>query len=437
MDKIIAFALGTQAAGEINQIKGAFGAIQELTGDSFDVDDAFLLPADVKSVDDLRRKMLFSEYSSYNKFKADIYGCLDTYMKKSKIIPRIFVVAYSQAENEYAGSNVDAVCRAVKEYYDENKLGFILTSVLTSKLHKYKYVDLVNAPKHLLTLNSRIRYLQHKSIKKRALITVGTINNFSLQKVKQKKEDLMNMIKKYSRNAELKPAVQKLKDFCKAEKRVVFCLGGRVNGSEVIFDVNYAGKLLSDAEKLTRIGYNVVFCNGPRTPNDVTDYLYEKTLNNSKILFQNCKKIAEDDSERTISSWRIYSGRNEEKFKVLEKMGNIYPGVLGFENTLVVHTFDSYSSCETAGAAIPTAISSQGLYIDPNVRYDCHNLQKLLCPKYAIDWDDFVNMACNMKIEPKDLNPLVLSSPLRVFAETCLNRIISMGKRKITKKKIN
>ena len=243
------------------------------------------------------------------------------------------------------------------------------------------------------------------------------------------------MIKKYSRNSELKTTIQKLKDFCKSEKKVVFCLGGRVNGSEIIFDINYAAKLLSDAEKLARIGYNIIFCNGPRTPNDVTDYLYEKTLNNPKILFQNSKKIAEDDSARTSDSWRIYSGCNEEKFKVLEKIGNIYPGVLGFENTLVVHTFDSYSACETAGAAIPTAISSRGLYIDPVIRYDCHNLQKLLCPKYAIDWDDFVNLACNMKVEPKDLSPLILSSPLRVFAETCLNRIRTMGKKKVIRGK--
>ena len=91
---------------------------------------------------------------------------------------------------------------------------------------------------------------------------------------------------------------------------------------------------------------------------------------------------------------------------------------------MVVHTLDSYSSCETTNAAIPTAISSKGLYVDPNIRYDCHNLQKLLCPKYAVDWDDFFTMAVNMNIEPQDLNPQVLSSPLRVFAETCLNRIL-------------
>ncbi len=62
------------------------------------------------------------------------------------------------------------------------------------------------------------------------------------------------------------------------------------------------------------------------------------------------------------------------------------------------------------------------------MRYDCLNLQKLLCPKYAIDWDEFVNFACNMRIEPKDLKPQILSNPLRVFAETIVNRLNALSK---------
>ena len=87
---------------------------------------------------------------------------------------------------------------------------------------------------------------------------------------------------------------------------------------------------------------------------------------------------------------------------------------------------DSYSGCETAGAAIPTAISKKGLRIDPVARYDCHNLEQLLCPRYAIDFDEFVNLACNMKVEPKSLHLQVLSSPLHVFAETVINRLNKM-----------
>ena len=190
--------------------------------------------------------------------------------------------------------------------------------------------------------------------------------------------------------------------------------------------MTYVQKLLADAKHLAAAGYGVVFVNGPRTPNNVTDYLFEKAAQLPDIIFQNSKKIASSDDERTPAHWRIYSGQNEAVFRTLAKLGNVYPGVLGWPNTLVVHTMDSYSSCETSGAAIPTAISKKGLWVDPAARYDCHNLEQLLCPRYAIDFDEFVNLACNMKVEPKNLHPQVLSSPLHVFAETIINRLNKM-----------
>ena len=180
---------------------------------------------------------------------------------------------------------------------------------------------------------------------------------------------------------------------------------------------------------MAKNGFGVAFVNGPRTPNDVTDFLYEKSLQNPQIIFQNCKRIAKDDDERDPKYWRIYSGKHEDEFRKLQKLGNIYPGIIGFGNTLVVHSADTYASCETANAAIPTAIST-GLYIDPKLRYDCINLFKLLCPKYAIDFDDFMYFACNMKIEPQDLRPQILSSPLRVFAETVINRLNKISVKK-------
>ena len=107
----------------------------------------------------------------------------------------------------------------------------------------------------------------------------------------------------------------------------------------------------------------------------------------------------------------------------MKKIGNIYPGILGFDNLLAVHTMDSYAGCETANAAVNTAICSKGLYIDPDIRRDCYNMYQLLCPQYAIDWDEFIYFSQNMKVEPKDLQPKVLSSPLRVFAENVLNKM--------------
>ncbi len=421
--EITAFALGTPNIGYLNQILGAFRAISELLGTSQKKEEMFLLPKEINDVSDLKDTISFSKYADYDSFKADVGGMLDKYFSSCDAVPRVFITAYDQTENERDGKNIDAICRVVKEYYKEHQLGEVLTTVLTSRLHKYKYVDLINIPKHLLTFTSRIRLLQDSHLRKKSLITVGTINNFNRKLIQDKNKDLLDTLKEAKNDSELSEIVEKLEHFINKSKKVVVCLGGRVEGPEIVFNVAYAKKLCADAERLVHNGYAVAFVNGPRTPNDVSDFLYERVKDNPNILFHNCKKIAENDDDRQPKRWRIYSGPHEEDFKKMQKIGNIYPAILGFKNTLVVHTMDSYSSCETANAAIPTAISSKGIHVDPDVRYDCHNLVQLLCPKYAIDWDEFVHITSNMKIEPKFLSPQVLSSPLRVFAEAVINRI--------------
>lgn len=421
--EITAFALGTPNAGELNQLYGAFRALSELLGTSQKKERMFLLPKGMSDVSDLKDTVSFSKYADYDSFKADVYGMLDVYFQSCDVVPRVFITAYNQSENECAGRNTDAICRIVKEYYQDKKLGDVFTTVLTSRLHKYKYVDLINIPKHLLTFTSRIRLLQDSRLRKKSLITIGTINNFSRQVIQEKNKDFLDVLKTSKADESLNEIVKKLEHFVNMPKKAVVCLGGRVEGPEIVFNISYAKKLCADAEKLVHNGYAVAFVNGPRTPNDVTDFLYERVKNNPNILFHNCKKIAEDDEDRMPKRWRIYSGPHEEDFKNMQKIGNIYPAILGFKNTLVVHTMDSYASCETANAAVPTAISCKGIHVDPDVRYDCHNLVQLLCPKYAIDWDEFVHITSHMKIEPKALNPQVLSSPLRVFAEAVVNRI--------------
>jgi len=418
-----AFALATPNTGELAQIFGAFKALSDISGITYDNNHLFLLPKGTDNISAVKDTIAYSKYASYEDFRRDIFEMLDIFFQNTPVVPGIFILAYNQSDNKQAESNVDMTCRAVKEYYQEHRLGQIFTTVLTSRLHKYKYVDLINVPKHLLTFNSRIRLLKNQELKKKTLVTVGTINNFTRHNVNEKKQELLQKIKMLENDTLLEPIITKLKNFINTPKKIVICLGGRVEGPEIIFDINYAKKLYADADKLAQTGYGIVIVNGPRTPNNVTDFLYERTSSNPHILFQNSKRIAEDKEDRSPLRWRIYSGKNEEIFRKLQKLGNIYPGILGFDNTLAVHTMDSFSSCETANAAIPTAISSKGLYIDPSVRYDCLNLKELLCPKYAVDWDEFAHFARNMKIEPKDLNPLVLSSPLRVFAETVLNKI--------------
>lgn len=424
-----AFALAPQNTGELNQLRGALRAVADLTANPEDIEHDFLLSGNAASASDVSENIYFSNFSSYEEFRKVIFGLIDNYFKTTNVAPKIFVTAYMQGLNKLASKNVDMLCRAVKEYYKEHNLGIILTAVLTSRMHNYQYVDLINVPKHLLTFRARIRLLQDKKLRKKVLITLGTINNFSRQNVKVKFKELSQKLNALKNKPEFSDWINKFEYFEQTPKKVVICLGGRVEGFEVVFDINYAKKLFNDAERLDQNGFGVIFVNGPRTPNDVTDYLYEQALRHPHIIFQNCKKIANSDEERQPEKWRIYSGKNEQKFKVLEQIGNIYPAVLGYDNTLAVHSYDSYSCCETATAAIPTAISSKGLHIDPSLRYDCLNLRQLMCPKYAVDWDDFVAFSCNMKIEPQNLNPHILSNPLRVFAETALGMLNQMQKK--------
>ena len=422
-EKITAFALATSDKGYQNQLLGAISALGKRLKDRRDINKQFLLPKGGKNISEIKENMFPSKYKSYKAFRDDLFEILDDYFMNISVVPRIFVTVYNQTASNRAAQNVDDTCRAIKEYYKKHNLGYIFTTVLTSKYFKYKYVDLINIPKHLLTFSSRIKLLNNKTLRKKALITIGTINSFSKQNVMKKYDELLNTLQTLKKDKELNNIVKKLDAYIKAQKHIVLSLGGRVEGPEIRFDINYAKKLFMDAEKLTKIGYKIVFVNSTRTPNDVTDFIYENSLNNKDIVFCNSKNIASSDLERESKFWRIYSGKYEKDFIEMKILGNIYPGILGADNTIVVQTFDSYAGCETTSSGITTAISSKGLFIDEEIRSDCHNLVHLLCPKYAIDWDNFVDLAINMKIEPKSLKPNILSSSLETFAEATICRL--------------
>ncbi len=418
-----AFAMGTPDLGYQNQLIGALTILHSSNKKALTPEKCFLLPEGITQISDMRLPCCYNLFSSYKKFKEQIFKMLDIYLNKKKTAPQIFITAYNMTESQTPEKNVDNLCRAVKEYYKEHHLGTVFTCVLTSKAHNYKYVDLINVPKHLLTFYTRLRLLQNKKLRNKTLITVGTIHKFNASLVAQKKEILETALaeKASEKNKSIKSQIRKIQNYIKSRKHVAICLGGRVEGSEIVFDLNYAKSLLEKCQTLSRQGYGVAIVNGPRTPNDVTEFLYEHTKDEAHIVFHNCKRIAANEQERNM--WRIYSGKYEEDFKAHAAIGNIYPGLLGYPNTLVVHTVDSYSCCETISAKIPTAISSSGIYINPNIRIDCLNMYQLMTPKYALDFDKFVNLTTYMKIEPQHLHPVELSNPLRVFEEAVRHRL--------------
>ena len=418
---IIAFAFDTSYTGYCNQLIGAINAIHQKAGSDCPAGKCLLLPQGIDDAKDLPKSLCYSNFNSYKKFRAQIFSILDDRFEHMQPVPRIFLTPYNLTESPFPNINADTICRIVKEYYKLHQLGNILTVVLSSKLHNYKYIDFINVPKHMLSFPIRVRLLQNKKLRKKVLITIGIIHSFSKENVAKKKKELEDILSRSSRADNAAAHICKLQNILKKKKKAVICLGGRTEGSEIIFDVNYAQALFEHCVSLARHQYGIIIVNGPRTPNDVTDYLYEKAKLHPDIIFHNCKLIAQTDAER--AKWRIYSGKFESEFSAHRQIGNIYPAVLGFDNTLAVHTVDSFSCCETLSAGIPTAISANGIHINKSIRPDTLNMFQLMTPKYALDFEEFVKLACYMELEPQNLRPAVLSNPLKVFAEAVLNRV--------------
>ena len=418
---VIAFAFDTSDIGYRNQLIGAINAVHQKAGSDCSADKCLLLPRGISDAKDLPQALCYTNFNSYKKFRAQIFSILDAWFEQTPSVPRVFLTPYNFTESSSPDINADTICRIVKEYYKQHQLGNVLTVVLSSKLHNYKYIDFINVPKHMLSFPIRIRLLQNKKLRKKVLITVGIIHSFSKENVAKKKKELEDTLFRLSNEAYAAAHINKLQNILKKKKKAVICLGGRTEGSEIIFDVNYAQTLFEKCISLARHQYGIIIVNGPRTPNNVTDYLYEKTKEHSDIIFHNCKHIAQTAAEK--AKWRIYSGKFESEFSIHRKIGNIYPAVLGFGNSLAVHTVDSFSCCETLSAGIPTAISANGIHINKSIRPDTLNMFQLMTPKYALDFEEFVKLACYMEIEPQNLRPAVLSNPLKVFAEAIMNRI--------------
>lgn len=97
-----AFALAPQNTGELNQLRGALKAISDLTANQEDIERDFLLPGSAVSASDVREDLYYSNFSSYDKFRKEIYRLLDKYFQTNNTVPKIFVTAYTQGLNKLA-----------------------------------------------------------------------------------------------------------------------------------------------------------------------------------------------------------------------------------------------------------------------------------------------------------------------------------------------
>lgn len=396
---MVAFAPPTPKLGEFNQLRGVLSGLMRFG--SKGVHFAYNLDMCFENVagGPLKRHL----YADDETFGRDVFRCLDDYFARHLLVPKVFVTICSPDDAGHAAANVDAVCRAVKEYYAAHGMGRVVTAAVNSKMYRYRFADVVHVCGHLLSEDDRRMMENDAELKERFFVSEGIIHNMTQTFIRQKfGQPKMREIAAAYRNG---------------RPNAVFALGGRVEGREIRFTLKHAENIFRRARALADKGYNVIVVNGPRTPNDVTDYFYEQSLAaGSEIAFFNAKQVARTDEERTPEKWRIYSGKHEEEFlRQAEKYGNVYPGVLGLENTLVVHTFDSFAGCETAASGIPTAICRE-VEIDRAVRPDCYRLaDQLTAAGYAIDFDRF-----DGQTDPQNLNLKVLPNVNMLLAEKIL-----------------
>lgn len=316
----------------------------------------------------------FLDRSAFNddaSFKKAVFSALDAYLK-SNAKPDVCVLPFNHGDMENAGKNTDLLAGTIKDYYKENNLGDVTTMVLTSAYYDYKNADIAHVPYHLMTEEQAKAVGEGKTGSACKIVpTLGVAGNLTKVRINQE--------------ANSPKFADELKAFDNGKPTAFFSLGGRVEGPEIKFTMKDAENLWAKAKEFKDKGFNVAFSNSPRTPTDVTDFLFEKCSEN-KMPFYNAKKIAKNAEE--AKDFRLYDGKYKQEFAAQsEKTGNIYPALLSVSD-IVIGTMDSFSyTSDTAALGIKTAVYAD-MEIDPAKRPDCHRLFQSCKDKYVLDLND-------------------------------------------------
>lgn len=309
-----------------------------------------------------------SRYADEASFKKDVFAALDTYLSNAQK-PDVFVLPFNHGDMKNAPDDADALAKTVKEYYGEKNLGAVTTLVLTGAFHDYRHVDLANVPYHLMNEEQAKRLNKDPELQKKIVPTLGVAGNLTRLRIQQE--------------GNMPRFAEELAQYKNGKPTVFFSLGGRVEGPEIQFTMKDAENIWKKAREFQKNGFNVALGNSPRTPTDVTDFLFEKARENG-MNFYNAKKIAEAET----TDFRQYTDKYKKEFAAQqEKIGNIYPAVLSVSN-IVVGTKDSFSyTSDTAALGIRTAVYAD-MFIDPDKRPDCDRLFNSVKNKYVFDLND-------------------------------------------------
>ncbi|MBR2299211.1 MAG: hypothetical protein IJ870_01395 [Alphaproteobacteria bacterium] len=351
-------------------------------------------------------------FASLTDFEKAVQASIDVYLKENKA-PDFVILPFDHANGESENQDVDVLSLAVKDAFTKHGHN-VKTMVMASNLYDYQNVDLIHVGKHLLSAKDEQVLQSSPKLQAKVVETLGVPSNISWSLIKnlahlppaEKILEKYGTFKKvlsgnllYGKDA----AIEKNRE----KKNVLFSLGGITDNGAIGFSLKDAEKLFISAIALTEMGYNVIFTNSPRTPSDVTDYLFEKCRDfnnkgknledkapalyqrykNCHMEFFNSKKIAQNDEE--AKNFRNYSGKYKAEFeKQAKSIGNIYPAVLNICE-FVVNTHDSFSyTSDAAALGIPSVVYT-GNYIDKERRPDCYKLFDLCHQKgYVISLDE-------------------------------------------------
>jgi len=298
--------------------------------------------------------------------------CRET-KEQDKAMPEFIALPYNHAgPAEEEATRVDMLSKYLKESFKENGVD-VKTMVVGSRLYDYENVDLINVGKHQLSNEDENVLKNNPKLAGKVSATLGVPSNLSWLRIKQEANSPLK-----------KKELNQYKD-----KFILFSLGGKSEDEAIQFTMKDAQKLLSHALKLRSMGENVVFVNSPRTPNDVTDYLY-KNCKRFKFGFYNSKTLA--SQEEAEKNFRVYHGKYNQEFEqqAREIGGNIYPAILK-NCKAVVNTHDSFSyTSDAAVLGIPSIVYTEN-EIDAKKRPDCGKLFQL-CQKagYVVSLDDAI-----------------------------------------------
>ncbi len=358
----------TKNGGEINQAAG-FGlhlakALESVTSQ----ENMFVKDKD--SADLLK----YEHFETQEAFEAAITNAIEDHFEthQEKDVPEFFIIPYCQGD-KHPLENIDTWSKCVKNYYKKHALGDITCVTLTGKMQAYKHVDLVHMPSHALTAEDEALIKKMKDhgteLGKKIVVTEGILHHMTPLSIKQAHQSVK--IQKFVKDNNLDNDGPK----------VVYALGGKTADGNITFDMDVAKQVIEQAKRMQTNGVQVIMTNGPRTPEDVTDFLYEQSLELG-LPFVNFKPLAVTEDDK--SNWIKYNGKHYDTFKQQsEEIGNLLPGIYGLSNIAAIHTSDTYAICETASCGIPSASFEIPI---TEKRADCHKLRNdLLRDKRAVD----------------------------------------------------